>query len=425
MIEKHGADIIPKTERTKRWWDMFVMLAAINICLSGFMLGGIVVPSLSLWAACGAYLIGNVILAILMALMGYIGVDCGVSGSVASRFSLGYPMGTWFSSLCILISLTGWFAVHAELSGLVIDNTVKSLTGFSSPTLFIVLVGTSNAITAIIGFECIKWMSRLSVPFLLALCVWILVVIGKQYDLGSLLQYVPTRDISFTGAIDLVVGGLILGVFIASDITRYIRSRTDSWFGAILGILPAASFLAILGSISSLATGDWNPVNAVIALGMGLPALAIIFFATWTTNDSNLYSAGLALTNVFPKLTRWQNTLILSTAGTILAALRITNHFQAFLELLAYAFSPLVGIVMCDYFLIRRGQVELDEAYQVRGRFYYSGGVNMVAWIVAAAGFFIALFLQFTLLKSLTTIFASGVLYYVGMRLFHPTHFYK
>ena len=129
-----------------------------------------------------------------------------------------------------------------------------------------------------------------------------------------------------------MVSAVIVGIFIAADYARHARSRGDNWVGVMFGIVPAAVFLTGLGALSALATGDWNPVNGIEALGLGAPALFIIVFSTWTNNDISLYSGGLALTNIVPKLDRWQNTLILSLAGTGIAMLRISEHFTTFLE---------------------------------------------------------------------------------------------
>ena len=82
----------------------------------------------------------NAIVAVLVALMGSYGVDHGLSTTVASRFTLGHPLGTRLCSILLLISLVGWYAVVNELAGLAVDGIVKNAFGFSAPALFIILV---------------------------------------------------------------------------------------------------------------------------------------------------------------------------------------------------------------------------------------------------------------------------------------------
>ena len=104
-IEQHGVDAVPKSERTKSWWDLFVIQAGVNITLSSLLLGGLLVPGLSWAQACWALVVGNILLGILLALMGYFGVDYGISTTVASRFALGHPHGSWIASIIILLSM--------------------------------------------------------------------------------------------------------------------------------------------------------------------------------------------------------------------------------------------------------------------------------------------------------------------------------
>lgn len=422
-IEEHGIDAIPREERSKTWWDLFVIQAGVNITLPSFLIGGLLVPGLSWSSAVAAIVLGNLLLGALLALMGHFGVDHGIPTSVASRFSLGYPKGTWLSSLCILLSLVGWFAVTAELAGLAVDGITREIFGWTSPALMIGLIGISNSIPAIIGFENIKWLSRVSVPGLLGLSVWLFWVIVSRYGFTALVHYRPTNQITFTGALDIVIGGLIVGVFVASDLSRYIRSRAANWAGSLMGVLPASALLGVIGLLCKLATGDWNAVNAVQSLGLGVPALLIIVFATWTTNDANLYSAGLALTNVLHGLARWQNTLLLSFLGTFLAVLRISDYFEGFLLLLTYAFSPLVGIFLCDYFLVRKGRLNLLEAYQKRGRFFYFRGVNLAALLAVVLGFLVGVYTPAKFMASLAAVFFSAAIYLLAMKWFYAEHF--
>ncbi|MFQ5696055.1 MAG: purine-cytosine permease family protein [Terriglobia bacterium] len=421
QVEQHGLDPVPRPERTKTWWDLFVIQAGVNITLPSFLMGGLLVPGLSWADALTALALGYLAVSALMVLSGHIGVDHGIPAAVANRFALGYPRGTWFSSLCIVLSLVGWFAVNAELAGLAVNEILAATTGFSVPMLVIVLVGLSNGLPAVLGFESIRWLSTVSVPALLALQVWLLQVVLARHDFSALIHYRPTGEIAFATGVDWTLASLIVGAFIASDFSRYLRSRRHNWAGTLAGVLPASVFLGVVGVLAKLATGDWNPVNAVQALGLGLPALAIIIFATWTTNDTNVYSAGLALTSLVPRLGRWQNTLWVTLAGTALAALRITEHFATFLSLLHYFFVPLVGVLVCDYFLVRRGALALADVYRHRGRFYYWRGMNRAALVALATGVLVAVLTPAEFMASLTSLVASAAAYYLVTRLFGPS----
>ncbi len=422
-IEHHGVDAVPKTERTKGWADLFVIYAGLNIAMAALLVGGLLVPALSWMEVLFVLIIGQVIVGLLMVLMGYMGIDHGLPAAVMSRFFLGYPLGTGLCSVALLLSLTGWFAVNAEIGGLAVDKATNTLFGFSSPRLIILILGVGNVIVSIIGIESIKWLSRLSVPLLLVIMVWLAATILSEYPLVSLTTYEATGALSVTTAIDWTIGGLIVGVFIASDISRHVRSRRDNWIGVMLGIVPASAFLMGLGALTSLATGDWNPVNGIEALGLGAPALFVIVFSTWTTNDLNLYSGGLALTNIVPLLSRWQNTLILGAVGTSLAMMRITEHFTTFLEWLTNIFAPLVGVALADYFVVRKSRLDLNVVYETGSRAPYSRGINLVAWAVVIVGTVVAALTPEYLLASIVSMGVSAGLYWALMRVIYPAHF--
>lgn len=422
-VERHGVDAVPKAERTKGWADLFVIYTGLNIAMVTLLVGGLLVPALSWAEVVFVMLVGNTIVGLLMALMGYMGVDHGIPAAVMSRIFLGYPVGTGLCSVALLVSLTGWFAVNAEIGGMAVDKVTSALFGFSSPKIMILILGVANVIVSIIGIESIKWLSRLSVPLLLVIMVWLAATILSEYPLVDLVAYEATGEISVTMAIDWTIGGLIVGIFIASDISRHVRSRRDNWIGIMAGVVPSSAFLMGLGALTSLATGDWNPVNGIEALGLGAPALFVIIFSTWTTNDLNLYSGGLALTNIVPALSRWQNTLILGAAGTILAMMRITEHFTTFLELLLNIFAPLIGVALTDYFAIRRGQLDLDVVHEGGSRALYSRGVNLVAWTVVIIGTVVAVLTPEHLAASIVSMCVSAGLYWVLMRMIHPAYF--
>ncbi|MGB8060719.1 MAG: cytosine permease [Candidatus Sulfotelmatobacter sp.] len=418
-IEQHGVDAVPKSERTKSWWDLFVIQAGVNITLSSLLLGGLLVPGLSWTQACVALVVGNIILGVLLALMGYFGVDYGVSTTVASRFALGHPRGSWIASIIILISMVGWFAVTAELAGQATHDALHGMPGVSNVAVVIALIGALNCLPPIFGFENIKWLSRLAVPGLTGLCVWILYVIVSKYGYRNLVHYTPTHALSLTTGLDMVMGALIVGVFTAPDISRYVVSERDNWIGSMLGAFPPSLFLGVVGALSKLATGDWNAVSVVQRLGLGAPALIVIIASSWTANNSNLYSSGLALANIFPTLSRWQSTALMGALGTILAALRVTRYFGSFLLVLSRLFSPLIGILLCDYFLVRRSRLNLPEAYRERGACFYTAGVNMAAVVALVLGFLVAQFTPASIMASLLSLFAAAAVYPLMLKILY------
>lgn len=285
------------------------------------------------------------------------------------------------------------------MTGEALDMIIKEFTGFSSPILMIILVGILNSSTAVMGYQRIRWLDWLCTPLLSLLCIWLTFKVLALITLPTAFQYHPTGSIGYAQGMDLVIGGFISGAFVASDFSRYARSNRDSWFGTFPGAFLVSFLLGLLGMMSVVATGDWNPVMVIQDLGMGIPALFFILLANWTTNHSVLYSSGLALTNVLPRLGRWKNTFICGVAGIVLAAAGLTDMLQSWLMLLSCVFSPLIGVVLTDFLVIKRTAGHTS--------------VNVQAVIAVGAGIFLAKMTPPQYIASAVGLVSSSLIYII------------
>ncbi len=151
---------------------------------------------------------------------------------------------------------------------------------------------------------------------------------------------------------------------------------------------------------------------AMIQMGLGFPALLVLIAAQWTTNDNNLYSASLGFSNIIKGKKRYI-VLVTGIAATILGVLGISNHFSRWLSVLGVALPPSAGVLIADYYFVRRRHYEFG-----RGTVYCKCNVlAFVAWVIGAfvgwfveigiaalnsllAGFFVYLILMYTLGKN-------------------------
>jgi len=357
-VESHGIDAVPASSRNRGWFSLFAMYAGINICLPMMLVGGIFVPGLSFGQAILVGILGNALGATFICLAAYPGADHGLPASVLTRVFLGYPGGTWIASLATTFNLVGWYAVQAELAGVAADGLAQKLLGISSPVTAIGLMGALNVFFAVMGFGWMQKLASYSVPALLVMSALLFVQLAATYPFLELIGRPGTGAMTFLAGMNIMVSGQIAASFTSSDLSRYARDHRSVWYGILTGVTPVSAFMIGLGALSALASGEWNPVLGVQQVGLGVPALLLVIFATWTTNDKNLYSGGLALTNVFPGQPRWLHTLLLGILGTALGCLRLTQYFTQWLITVGAVFAPLVGILLADYFAVRgRGDV--------------------------------------------------------------------
>ena len=421
--ETFGVDAVPASSRTHGWFSLFVMYAGINVCLPMMMMGGILLPGLSFKQAILVGLVGNTVAATIISLMGYPGADHGLPATVLTRSSLGFPSGTWIASLAITVSGVGWFAFQAELAGLAADGVVERMTGFSSPILMISVMGALNVVIAVMGFGWIQRLATWSVPALLVLCSLLLWKIALDHPFRELINRPGDGSLTLLAGMNVMVSGQFAAAFTSSDLSRYSKDHRSLWLGIWSGIVPVSAFMIGLGALSRLVSGEWNPVLGVQQLGLGIPALVLIIFATWTTNDKNLYSGGLALTNVFPGRSRWLHTLILGALGTALGCFGVTRYLAEFLVALGAIFAPLVGVVIADYFLVRARRPALGDLYEKDGSYRYTRGVNLAALIAIAAGLLAGRLAPPESIQPIVSLFVTMVVYCGGMRLLYPLQF--
>lgn len=421
LVERYGANPVPASARTQGWFTLFAMYAGVNICLPMIMVGSVFVQTLSLTQILIVGLLGNAIAASLFSLASYPGTEHGLPAPVLTRISLGYPIGTQVASAVIVATMVGWFAVQAELAGTAADGILKQITGHSQATAMILLIGATNVFFAVAGFGWMRKLAIAAVPALILLSIVLFFRIAHTQSLASLFARPGQGPGAFVVALNLMISGQIGASFTASDISRYAKGHTSVWTGVMLGVAPVATFMILLGALATASTGESNPVLAVEALGFGIWALLLIVLATFTTNDKNLYSGGLALTNMFPGIARWIHTLILGVLGTTLACLRITKYFTNWLLALGVVFSPLVGILLTDYFIVHRRKIRISDLELDSRHYRFSGGLNLMAAVAIVAGICAAELTPPRFLQPLVSLAVTGAVYVAGMSFRHVT----
>jgi cytosine permease len=135
-----------------------------------------------------------------------------------------------------------------------------------------------------------------------------------------------------------------------------------------------------------------------VTSSVGLIGLIIVITGTLKINDWNLYSSTLGLVNfistAFGKnLNRVTTTIVLGVVGSILAAVGILGQFSGFLIILGVAFPPIAGIMVAEYFIVKRWRGELDET-RASGRLPTTAPrivpATIVIWAVSAiTGYFV------------------------------------
>ena len=380
-------------ERNLTGIDFFLLWAGAAVSLAEIWAGSLIVPlglGLGLWSILVGHLIGNTPLA----LGGLMGSRWGIPTMVSVRPSFGIRGSYWAAFLNIL-QLIGWTAVMLIVCGQAAD-AISRFYGFSNPTLWILLSGGITTLWALMGHRIWKWLQRISVIALLVLCVAMTYLVFDQYGWRMLSQVPRKSDLPFMVGMDLVIAMPISWLPLVSDYSRFATSSKSSFWGTWIGYFVVSSWMYLLGLAASLATQSADPSGVVMTLmvkyGWAIPALIIVLFSTFTTTFLDIYSAAISGLNIFPRLGEKTGVLIGGILGTATALVFPSIlDYEHFLLFIGAMFCPLFGLVLADYFLLRRRILIVEDLYKEGGQYWFYRGVNLKAILSWTIGFIIYL----------------------------------
>ncbi len=226
-----------------------------------------------------------------------------------------------------------------------------------------------------------------------------------------------------------------------ADITRYAKTQKDQVAGQFIGLpgtMMLYSFVGIFVTCAAVINFDgvliaddapWDPVSLIA--NFENPVVVVIaqiflLIATLSTNiAANVIAPANAFSNVFPRKISFRvGGLITGIIGIVIAPWWLLNEISGFLIFVSGLLGPVLGVLIVDYYVIRKKNLELPELYKENGSYSYGRwGVNPAAMISLSVGVFLALIgywvPELSFLYSLswfTGFLISSLLYYLLMR---------
>ena len=353
---------VPKSARYS-WWSVCVQRFGQLSCLSQFLIGATLGFHMSFWQAVLAITLGSVILEFVAIFTGIAGQREGLSTSVLTRWTGFGQYGSSLVGLAIAASLIGWFGVQSAISA----RGLTELVGVLPTWAWALVFGMAVTLIVMFGFGSMAWTAYIAVPAFLLLAGYSIVQELSKHSLTALINSpAPGPTISLAAGTTLVAGGFIVGMVMTPDMTRYNRSTADVVKQTFVGVTVGEYVIAVIGVLLAHAVGTADVIS-IVTSSAGLLGTLIIVASTVKINDWNLYSASLGIVNfaetVFGKrLHRGAVTLAVGAVGSVLAAAGILDNFTSFLILLGVAFPPLAGIIIAEYFVVRRWRRDLDAS---------------------------------------------------------------
>ncbi len=334
-VEQFGIEPVPLELKTVRWLDIFAIIFGFALNPGSILVGGLaVVSGLSFLGAVGAITGGVLLATVAYTIMATVGVDFGVPGQVSTRMAFGIRGAKWVPSLLRTFASTYWFAFQTVAGSLAVVAILDRWTGTRHSLVVVSLTfAVLQAVVAIIGYDSLKHLSRLALPFKIVILSLVLGLLATHNDP----HFAPAQVFHYAGKpqagwllfvtwLNVTAAGSLTMVTDSADFCRYTRSRRDMWWGTLLGKVGGGCFAALLGAYGAAATLGHNPNSFAIASGLGVSHFTLLLFLivialdNWTINVLNLYTGGLSLSNMFERLGRFWTTVIISILGIALSA---------------------------------------------------------------------------------------------------------
>lgn len=399
-------DLAP-TEPARRTWSTYNIAAlwiGMSVVITTYTLAsGLMEQGMMWWQAMVVILLGNVIVLVPMILNAHAGTKYGISFPVLCRASFGVR-GANVAAMLRAIVACGWFGIQTWIGALALDALMKAAwPGWAQiPGSIAIAFAVFWGIQVLIilkGTEGIKILESWSAPLLLgggALLLWWAIRNGG--GLANILSESQKLQkgqgefwLLFPAALTANVGYWATLSLNIPDFTRYAKSQRSQALGQALGLPTTMTAFAFIGVAVTSATivifgrAIWDPIELVTRIGRApviIFAALVVLAAQLTTNmAANVVSPSNDFSNLNPRRISYvTGGLITAVLGIVMMPWKLYSDAAAYIFTWLLGYSSLMGalggILIADYWIIRKQQLDVDDLFRLRGRYTYLNGIN-------------------------------------------------
>lgn len=326
-----------------------------SISIAEILTGGILAP-MGFSKAFMAILIGHIIGTGILVLGGYIGAESKLPSIMSTRISFG-TYGSYLFSILNVLQLIGWTAVMIISGGRSVNEITKILWSFDNLTLWSFVIGIFICLWIFLGKNGFQKLNLIAVALLFGLTIILSTVVFKD---SSVFASISVSPMSMGTAIELNVIMPLSWLPLISDYTRFSKNKKSGLFSSFIGYFVGSTWMYTIGLGAAIMAGNADPGSMMLAANLGLFGLGIIVLSTITTTFLDAYSAGVTFLNVFPKLEERKVALAMGVIGMVLAILIPIEQYENFLYAIGSVFAPLFAVLMTDYFVYKKKNIEED-----------------------------------------------------------------
>lgn len=364
--------ITPVPDRAKKLGgaDIFILWSSLGVGLLVLSAGSFLSEA-SFIDATLAIIVGSIGGSALLALAGKIGSDHGITSLVSMRPSFGIR-GSYLPAVLNVIQLVGWTTFEI----MIMARAAELLAGSAIPyQAWAAVFGTIVALLAIAGPLAVarQWLAKFAVWIAYGTSAIIIVTLLASPGAHDIITS-EGNGMSFFTALDLVIAMPISWMPLVADYNRFAKkSRTAFWATLVGFALTNMMFYfggVLLGTFDVLAI-----IVAMQAIFFGF--LMLLLLVDEADNAfADVYSAAVSVQDIFSKVSQKHLVIGFTALSTILATVVTIQEYEVFLLLIGAIFVPLFGVVLTDYYLVKRQKYTESMMYGKRG----IGWPALAAW---------------------------------------------
>jgi NCS1 family nucleobase:cation symporter-1 len=418
---RYNEDIAPTRVKQRTWtkWNVAALWVGMAICVPTYILGGVLTSyfGLSVTEALWTILIANVVVLIPLTLNAYPGTRFGIPCPVVLRASFGI-IGSNVPALIRAVVACGWFGVQTLFGGIAIHLLLSALfdgwaaLGGTGEVIGFFIFWVANVWVVIRGSESIKHLETLAAPLLLVVAVGLVIWALPKVSISEVLATPATRPdgASFFGyfmaALTAMVGFWATLSLNIPDFSRYADSQKSQIVGQIIG-LPLTMLLfsglgVLLTSASMELVGETisDPINLIGHIDNTfwvILSMLMIILATISTNTAaNIVSPTNSFQNIAPKyISEAKGVIVTGVIGILLMSwellkklgwldsdVSVESLYSNWLIGYSSLLGPIAGIMIVDYFLVRKQRYKLPDLYRDGGVYPAWNTAGFIAFLI-------------------------------------------
>ncbi len=414
---------VPLNKRTWDTWNYAALWISMSLCIPTYMLASSLIDGgMNWWQSILTIFIGNSIVLVPMILNGRAGAKYGIPFPVFARASFGVK-GANIPAMLRAVIACGWFGIQTWIGGFALYQMVKlwvpsieklpqifppSWSLQTGPALMFLLFWMLNMYVVYLGVESIKKLLLFKAFFLpaaaLALLFW---AISAGHGLGPILsQPSKFKSVSqfwtfFFPSLTGMVGFWATLSLNIPDFTRYAKSQRSQTMGQAIGLPTSMTLFSFIGVVVTSATfiiygkTIWDPVvlagkfDSKLLVSIAMIAVAL---STLATNiAANIVSPANDFANLSPtKINFKTGGYITGIIGVLIFPWKLIADPSGYIFTWLVGYSgllgPIGGIMIADYYFIRKQQLNLQQLYSYKGSYAFGNGFNHVAIIALLLG---------------------------------------